>query len=83
MDRFVEKRVPGLLGQTVVFSEANADGSITNDFRILADAGGVRFQGESSRIVSIDELNRFAKTLTEAVKHFDRLRPKITNTAGH
>ena len=45
MDKFIEKKVPGLLGQTVVFTETNQDGSIATDFKILADAGGIRLEG--------------------------------------
>lgn len=69
---------------THVFSEVNLDGSLApGEFQMMADAGGVRFIGESTRIINMDELDMFAKQVTAAWKCFDRLRPKILNEAGH
>ncbi len=84
MQKFAEKMGKGLLGEVKTWTELAADGSeFPGGFKIMADKGGIRFEGESSRIESKEELDAFAAVIGQAATFWMRMRPKITNAAGH
>lgn len=84
--KFKESKRPGLLGLTTVYEELdtmkNGD-LVVGEFCIEADAGGIRFSGQSSRIDDLVDLDILAKTISEAWKAHRAARPKILSVTGH
>lgn len=82
---FSQKTDKGLLGLTHVWEECNQHGMPMNNppFQIRADEAGVRMVGESTRLVTMEDLEVLAKVITDAWEKFGHLKPKILNTAGH
>lgn len=53
-------------------------------FVIKADAQGIRFEGKSPVMESTEDLQVFAKAVTDAYKSHSILKPKLTlNERGH
>lgn len=86
MLKFKEEKKTGLLGLTTCFVEVGPQGQAYDaeaPFAIIADAGGIRFVGNSPRIADAVDLDTLAKTVSLAWTAHRHCRPKVLSSTGH
>lgn len=71
---FKREKVSSLLGHTEVFFIEKSTEGMDQDFRLVADAAGIRFQGKSPTLASVDDLEVFAQAVSSAWTDHQDLR---------
>jgi hypothetical protein len=77
--KFERKKISALTGNTEVHFSLDS-----SDFKIIADQSGIRLRGESPTLYENEELQSFAKAVSDAFKDHLKLKPKLVSTlSGH
>lgn len=79
MRQFKREKVSSLAGPTEVrfTEESEAVDNGGSPFRIVASKAGVRFEGNSTLIEDMSELQAFAELVSQAYQAHHELRPKL------